>query len=507
MIPSILRITASVLSITCVLHAAAPDISNLNNCIKDVRQAATNPPSVLTFDSYTKNYGQLLADLQAATPKLPYVYQQAAAEPLVHFLQNLGEDRFLQIFATDPTDEQTATYQEIIPDAALAILSFMKTPMLGVTAFEEIVSDLYDGFLSDETRVSNASGMPIKPPNYGIIPPLVKFGNSDFGPYTWPGDATNEILGMGCGVVSLPPEQLKGGLLAWSSLGHETGGHDVTHADKGLLDELANKVHAAVLQKFKSVRLANYWASCIDETAADVCGYLNMGPSLGIGLIGYFRALGNGKLRTIGSKDDPHPIDLLRGYLAAAVAKRLHFKDAAAWSQTITAETAKDKGTLYLADASGRLSAFPVSFNNAVASTDVVAQVIMQSKLTALENHALQELQDWRDEDQSIVNSLIPVLKAGAPLPTGLQGPGFYAAHVVAAATQAALQQGAKIPMLFTQMQNYLSTMHLENPTWSQMPTDKAMALLHHGLKGMEKKGKKHIPRVLIPKVPQSASR
>lgn len=504
---SILRIATAIFSVTCVLEAATPDISNLNNCIQDVRQAGANPPGVLSFDSYTTNYAQLLADLRAATPHLPHVYQQVAAGPLMRFLQTLGEEKFLQVFGGGSMDEQTATLQQIIPDAALAILSYEKAPSQGINAFEEIVSDLYDGFLSDEVRVSKQTHMPINPPTYGVIPPLVKFGNADAGPYTWPGDATNEILGMGCGVVSLPPAQLNGGLIAWSALGHETGGHDVTHADKGLLDELAQKVHAALMQKFKSQALADYWAGCIDETTADICGYLNMGPSLGIGLIGYFRALGDGKLRSVGSTDDPHPIDLLRGYLGAAVAKRLHFHDAAAWSQTISKETQKDNATLSLADQNGNLSPFPVSFAEAVASTDVVAQVIMQSKLTTLQNHALQELQDWTDHDQAIVDNLNSILRTSGHLPASLQGPGFYAAYVVAAATQSALQHGANIPTLFREMQSFLATMHLANPTWSKTPTGQSMALLEQGLKGVGKRVGNLTPHKVNPRLPQPVSR
>lgn len=504
MVPAILR-TAFALSAASVLQAAIPDISNLNNCILEVRQAAVNPPEVLTFNSYTTQYGLLLSDLQAAKQNLPYVYQEAAAKPLIKFLEDLGESQFLRIFSAAPTDWQTSVLQQIIPDAALAVLSYINAPMQGINAFEEIVSDLYDGFLSDEARVSKRSGRQIDPPTYGIIPPLVKFGNPDAGPYTWPIDATQQILGMGCGIVSLPPAQLNGGLIAWSALGHETGGHDVTHADEGLLDELAKKVYAAVLNKFHSVDLANYWAGCIDESTADVCGYLNMGPSIGIGLVGYFRALGNGKLRTIGYKEDPHPIDLLRGYLAAAVVKRLHFHDAKLWSRIISAETSKDNNRLYLISSSGSYTPFPVSFKQAVASTDVVAQVIMQSKLTALQGHSLQEIQDWTEEDQAIVDKLVTALKLVGHLPRSLHGPGFNAAYVVAAATTAAMQKGSDIPSIFNEMQDFLATMHLQNPTWSKTPTDRSMAFVKHGLKGMGKMIEKHTPHIVIPKLPEPA--
>src|SRR5579863_7284470 len=258
MISTLVRNTAFIFTAASVLQAAPPDTRNLNNCIVEVRHAASNPPSVLTFDAYTTNYTRLIGDLRLATPHLPHVYQEAAVKPFIQFLKKLGESKFLSIFEGEASDEETALFQQIIPDVALALLSYKTTPPQGVNAFEEVVSDIYEGFLSDEVRVGKQSGHPIKPPTYGVIPPLVKFGSADAGPYTWPGDATRQTLGLMCGVVSLPPAQLNGGLLAWSSLGHETGGHDVTHADAGLLEELTQKVHTAVLDKFSSQALADY---------------------------------------------------------------------------------------------------------------------------------------------------------------------------------------------------------------------------------------------------------
>lgn len=502
MILSSLRIIAFVLATASTLHAL-PDISNLKNCVKEVRQAEVSPPAAPTFDSYKSDYNKLLADVQAAAGTLPFVYQEAAAKPFLSFLQNLGEWQFLQIFNAEPTDELSAVYQQIIPDAALAIIFHDGANTLGVNAFQEVVSDLYDSFLSEELRAGNQTGIPIEPPTYGTIPPLVKYGNAEFGPYTWTVDATSQILGMKCAIVSLPPSQIKGGLLAWSALGHETGGHDILHADEGLLEELAQKVYTAVMESFRSRSLANYWAKCIDETVSDVCGYLNMGPSAGIGLIGYFRALGNGKLRTVGYIDDTHPIDLLRGYLAASVAKRLHFQGSEEWSTVIANETKKDNDTLYLVDNNGYYYYFPVSLSKAIASADLVAKVIMQSKLAALQDHSLQDIQNWRDEDQYIVNHLSSALKANGSLPANLQGPGFYAAHVVAAATQTALEGNASISQIFAGMQNFLATMHFENPTWSLEPSTEAIVFLEKGTKNSEKRHGEKTPHYVFEKLPE----
>jgi hypothetical protein len=149
-------------------------------------------------------------------------------------------------------------------------------------AFQEIVADLYDGFLSAEDRRG------VLPPDRGVIPPLVKWGNPQSGPYTWPVDATGQILGLQTGVVNLPPANVRMGLFAWAALGHETAGHDILHADTGLADELARAVWDALIKQ-KMTGLARYWSDRIDETASDVllgtplvCApELEMAPRLG----------------------------------------------------------------------------------------------------------------------------------------------------------------------------------------------------------------------------------
>lgn len=504
MVVSILRYMVPVLAVSLMLEAVDPDISNLNNCINEVRLANLNPPVVPTFDIYKRNYQKLISDLQIATPSLPFVYQEAAAKPLIAYLQRMGPVQFFNLFNGSPTDALSQSLIQIIPDAVLSVLFHNTVNVQGVNAFQEVASDLYDSFISEEKRVSAQTGRPIESPTYGVIPPLVKFGNAESGPYTWPCDATMQLLGMRCPIVSLPPAQLKGGLLAWVSLGHETGGHDVLHADAGLLQELAQKVQSAVLAKFQSPLLATYWSDCIDETASDVFGLLNMGPGAGIGLIGYFRSIRDGKLASIGFKKGPHPIDLLRGHLAAAVVKRLNFKAAAVWSRILTAETNKDSlGYLQLTDPNGLL-AFPTTLDVAVASVDVVAEVIMKSKLTSLQGYSLQDIQDWTNDDQAIVKTLIKSIRVNGALPANLQGPGFFAAHVVSASTLAGLRANSNISAIFNDMLAYLQTMHNQNPTWSKTPTVQALRLLENvGLN--ERTTDNHKPRSAISRLPEGS--
>lgn len=156
------------------------------------------------------------------------------------------------------------------------------------------IADLYDGFLSMEERIN------IKPPDYEKFSPLVRWGGPDAGPYTisatgpsiYPDTPETNIA-----VVSMSPAYAQN-ISLWAAIGHETGGHDVLHADKGLLNELEDVTTKQIMkEKLKGHQVmyngrqlpladfaAGYWKYTMDETASDVCGLLNLGPAAGIGL-------------------------------------------------------------------------------------------------------------------------------------------------------------------------------------------------------------------------------
>ena len=98
-----------------------------------------------------------------------------------------------------------------------------------------------------------------------------------------------------------------------------------------------------------------------------------------------------------------------------------------------------------------------------------------------------------------IVDEIATILKNSDDLPTSLQGPGFYAAYVLAGATQAALQKGSNLSLIFNEMQGFLATMHLQNPTWSVDPTEQSVALLERSWTGSETHGSKHFVRHEVP--------
>lgn len=426
------------------------DISNLAACVEDVCQAALvkNPgPTDPT------NFFSLRERLEASQNKLPPLYQELVFKPYMQALNILGSGQFTLLLMGDPYRAGAAGAWL---DVAQTILQNGEGHQPQATdAFQEVVSDLYDGFLSKEDRAG------VKPPDESACAPLVKWGRPEGGPYTRPSDGLSALLNVKVAIVSLPPAYATSGLLAWAALGHETGGHDILHADTGLLSELSDRTKDALVQAGLGGDLPDYWADRIDETAADVLGILNMGPAVGIGLIGFFRGFnatcnGTATLRNEGSSD-PHPADILRGYLAAETVRLLSFNEAAAWGDLLMQEADRDLCQI-------RLFGKDISVAEAKQSAQIVAQTLVCTKVNALEHHALREIQDWRDEDEQIVHQLrsqFASIHSADPLPQE-----FYAAHAVAAAVTAAVAADGEIPVLFEGMLTTLKQMHDRNPSW-----------------------------------------
>jgi hypothetical protein len=191
-----------------------------------------------------------------------------------------------------------------------------------------------------------------------------------------------------------------------------------------------------------------------------------MGPAAGIGLIAFFRGLSAAagsppRLRSTGPSTDPHPADLLRGYLAAATIRLLSLDSAAEWGNLIEKETDKDLALI-------RLAGIPVSQEVAKESAEIVARAIATSKLQVLGSHALIEIQDWRNRDEMIVDQLREILTTTSAVSTDLAS-GVFAAHVVSATVIASLATGADVTALFSRMVAVLKTMHDRNPSWGPL--------------------------------------
>jgi hypothetical protein len=436
------------------LPLSQPNLSALAACIEDARNAALDSS---IGPAEPDDYTQLLQRLDAATLHLPPVYRQGVAQPFIQELRRIGAQGFTQLLTQDPSRQRGAGLMFDIAQAILQNGEGFET--VATDAFEEVVSDLYDGFLSAQDRAG------LKAADNTVLAPLVKWGNPDSGPYTWPIDATR-IFKCQAAVVNLPPANAKGGLFAWAALGHETAGHDILHADNGLEDEMSTRVRQALAAVSIGAGLDSYWGDRIDETASDVMGILNMGPAAGIGLIVYFRALnqafgGNAGLRNDGPGSDPHPADILRGFLAAATVRLLSFDGAADWAQAIEAETLKDVKQI-------RINGVPITVERARRSCDIVANTIAATPMTALGGHALIEIQNWRNQDEDIVRELQRSLVTATPIDSS-RAHGVYAAHVVAGAALAALSGAGTVQNIFNRMVAVLKVMHDANTSWGPL--------------------------------------
>ena len=459
------RGTASVAAVAMRSAADPLSLAGLAACVEEARSAAdsprSSPPNPTFFSSLRSRLGE-------AIERLPKAYRSAVGEPLLQALDGMGSGGFARILALDPGREGAA---RLLLDLAQAVLQRGEGYQARATAaFQEVVSDLYDGFLSAEDRRG------VKPPDHGVVPPLVRWGPAETGPYTWPATAT-AAFDVKAAVVSLPAANAAGGLLAWPALAHETAGHDILEADDGLREELARAVKKQVLGAKIEPSVASYWAERIDEAAADVLGVLNMGPAAAVGLVGYFRALngvwrGTPELRSVGREEDPHPADVARAYLAAETVRLLSFSGADRWADRLVAETDRDLERIRFGDVA-------VSAGVAKASAAAVARAVVKTRLNSLEGRALGEIQDWSDRDESIVATLrremkdggVPVTASGSgTAASGKSAKGAYAAHVVAAAVYEAVAGGTSPSKVMGRMVGVLAGMHERNPDWKGHP-------------------------------------
>jgi FMN phosphatase YigB (HAD superfamily) len=449
--------------------AEKPNLAGMADCIRDSRLAVADTTS---GPRNIRDYKRFMRQLKAAKRSLPPLYRENCADPFLAELQKRGAWGFRRTLKRDPSLQGEAG---LMFDIAQAILQNRDGFKLAdaTDAFEEVASDLYDGFLSAEDRAG------IKQPDRTVLAPLVKWGDPDSGPYTWPVDATDGTFDFETAVVSLPPANAHRGLLGWTLLSHETAGHDILHADEHLEEEYAAKVLAALRAARIGAGLDEYWSQRIDETASDVMGILNMGPAAAIGTVVYFRGwnatIDKPRLSNLGDPTDMHPADILRGFIAASTVRMLSFAGAADWAKVIEDETKKDVEQIKIGD-------IPVSLDRAMRSCEIVASTLATARMAALNHHALIEIQNWRDHDEDIVRELQAKLLKNDPI-GGSREDGIYAAHVVAAAALTALAGKKDVKSIFKWMLKVLKTMHDSNPSWGPLyvahPGDVARHFIH----------------------------
>ena len=226
--------------------------------------------------------------------------------------------------------------------------------------------------------------------------------------------------------------------ILWMTLVHETGGHDVTHADAGLLSELTAHL-PGLLAPFRGAtglsdsELTLLWAHWMDEASADIFALLNAGPAFAENLAAMLAAMGGTggpqlrmESRAGGDgKLDPHPTDILRLHLLIGGMAALDgFSGQAASTQRLR-DIAAAFGTGTSIGLSGDLpngKLPPVAL--AVAArregltrcAEAIGRAIGETPLTALANKPIRRIETWDDADQRAVDAIRSALAAGRPL-------------------------------------------------------------------------------------------
>ena len=355
--------------------------------------------------------------------QLPTVFRDGYAVPLQQHLADV-----LAQVGQDPTSLEAITgavYQQA-----------QKTGLPQLQRFLAVISDLYRSFLSKKRRT--AADFPL----VETIPPLAMFQNKgDNGPFTIPSDDIERLLGAAIGVVSMPAVYRDHPVL-WTALSHETGGHDVIHADVNLMPEMRAGVRQALggpatitsasnlSQKQIIALLWDYW---MDEAAADIYGVMNVGPIFGHNLAVFFSALNaqaqktnTPSLRTQSGFDpndpeqllDPHPTDLLRlSLIKGAVLSLTSLAKA-----SITGYSADFDALAQICapgatqiDIAGNLllgpgqrvpvqASFPLADMQDAASK--AGAFIATAQFNALAQHSIQDIETWDDLDEQTAQTI-----------------------------------------------------------------------------------------------------
>jgi hypothetical protein len=272
-------------------------------------------------------------------------------------------------------------------------------------------------------------------------PPLALFqSTSDRGPFTIESDLMKQKFGLSIGVVSLPATYRDHPVL-WAGLSHEVGGHDVVHADDGLVAEMVTKTRALLTPHFAPRRNldtatlnALIWSFWMDEAAADVYGILNMGPGFALNLAGFlaaFRARKRGQTEAgepLVSNDsemlpngqmDEHPIDLLRFYVAAGAVEGLNGLSAVRRSEYVSDIEAVAKlvaggateiglrGRIEIGHANSMPVHTTMKLSDAADGARKVGKMLVTETFQALNGHCIQDIETWDDTDEDIAQEIV----------------------------------------------------------------------------------------------------
>lgn len=337
-------------------------------------------------------------------------------------------------------------------DGLLGAASAWSDPprLAAVQRFQVVVSDIFESFI---TKTSSPVFEQLN--MSGKLPPLVSFGSEpELGPCTIKVD---DIQAWCLPLGSLPsplldlslvtqPAKYASWPLLWGVIGHEAGGHAVTHAVRGpagkgpkLADEL--KALLAGLPGI-SGQGTQFWGEWADEAAADVYGLLNIGPSFALSLGAWLtmchkeQKIDNTATIVSGIVIDLHPAELLRMYVVKGAINALsNLTNQGAWLTVI--QQAIDTASVGIADIkinfgdSLNPEIWPLA--DARKDAELVGRTIVTQRMAALGGYSIQDIETWDDADEAVATKV----RDEALLGHRLTGFGADPAQLIAGATMA----------------------------------------------------------------------
>jgi len=373
------------------------------------------------------------AAVAAGAAEIPLAYRDTYAAAIMRELESV----LVQTKDMSAGERAMIIEQFYAPVYEHGTLSGMVDVRPELRRFLAVVSNLYRSFVNAKKRES------LQVPQVKAPTPLAFFqSDGGQGPYTITSESMQKIFGTPVAVVSLPATYRNHGLL-WCSLAHEVCGHDVVHADEELVPELVAGVRSLftgtsfapngpLSPNLLSALLWSYW---IDEAVADVYGVLNMGPTFSLNLAAFFSAMmscamteagrpvpGLPYLRCNAGPRDPmsgdnhmdeHPVDVLRLYLAIGVIDALpHLSskvkedyiadiEAVAKAAVHGNTEIKVQGQVKITHANWRMLDETIPMADAADAARRVGTFLATTKLKALGNHSIQDVETWDDVDEA----------------------------------------------------------------------------------------------------------
>jgi hypothetical protein len=453
---------------------------------------------------------QVRAAADRGAPFLPRLYHQNFYQPMIGALPNLMNLLNQQVESGIKTkDQMTERLEQLyasIYQHGTRVTRDDSRPQL--MRFLAVVSNLYRSFVSSNKRA--AAGVKL----VTDTPPLAFFQSAALqGPYTIESDLMQQFFGMPIGIVSMPASYRDHPVI-WASLTHEVCGHDVVHADEGLVPEMVAAVRAALAPHFSPRKSppdtatlnAMIWSYWIDEAAADVYGVLNMGPSFPLNLAAMLAAF-RGRIAvdlkgeprpakpTVATRADPmdpdhhnslmdnHPIDVLRLYLAAGVIETMSKLNAdvrADYVASVEAVAQAVAGGATHVSVAGLVEIshddqVPVNaiikLSDAADAARQVGRIIATQKFSSLNGHDIQHIETWDDGDEEIAQTIAGQIASHQPI----VGRGDDA-QFLAGATLALLQRPDLYDVASALLNAALDESFRRDPVWGDIQPDFAFA-------------------------------